>query len=111
MNSCTPELIIDLYGNFEELELFPHENHLDIVSQGILCLAIGWNELASKCKRRLYAEGYLIDSRTTSVGSAHLFTSPVSEKDDISERFVAISEAQSVIDAYQWTLDQVGDNA
>ena len=104
MHTCTQALIVSLYGNFEELELFPHENHLDIVSQGILCLSIMWNDLAAKCKRRAYFEGYLIDSRTTSGGSSLLFTSPISGKEDIKERFVATSEAQSVIDAYEWLV-------
>lgn len=67
-------------------------------------------ELQSICKRWLYSKDYLLDSRTTTKGSCFLFTSPISEKEDIHITFQGDSEPLAVFGAGEYIFNMEKNN-
>ena len=65
------------------------------------------------CKKWGYEKyGILIDSRTTTAGSAFILSSPTQHEEEISKTFVDFNEQQAVFTACQWILDnleKIGD--
>jgi hypothetical protein len=61
------------------------------------------------CKKWAYGKGFLVDSRTTTAGSAFILSSPLIFDEEISKTFVDSDEMNAVFTACKWILDNYND--